>query len=333
MPKMSVIIPVYNMEPYIAECLDSVLAQSLSDIEVVCVNDGSKDGSLSLLLEYEKKDARLRVIDKENAGVGAARNDGIVAATGDFIAFMDADDWYPNDRILEMLYQAATDNGVKAAGGYYEKVYEDGKREASRPVFEGLTFPAEGKISYKEFQYDYGYTGFCFETAMLKEKEITFPLYGRFQDPPFFVKAMIAAEECYLLDEVVYCYRMLPGSGKRTIQKALDMLDGMTDNLAVSKEHHLAKLHYITAMRLHTEGSYVAIKNLFDDRKDELLAKLIRATAAVDVEWLKAEGLSIPDPFVPEVFRYAAETAGRYEALRKNKLANALTWLPRRLTK
>ena len=92
MPKISIIIPVYNMEEYLGECLDSVLGQSLTDIEAIAINDGSKDSSLEILKAYAAKDSRIIIIDKANEGVGAARNDGIDRATGEFVAFMDCDD-------------------------------------------------------------------------------------------------------------------------------------------------------------------------------------------------------------------------------------------------
>ncbi len=90
----SVIIPVYNVENYLSKCLDSVTCQTFADIEIICVNDGSTDESLSILEKYAQNDKRIRVINKENHGVSAARNDGISVANGEFIMFLDADDMY-----------------------------------------------------------------------------------------------------------------------------------------------------------------------------------------------------------------------------------------------
>ena len=82
MPLVSVIIPVYNVEKYLNQCLDSVIAQTLTDIEIICVNDSSTDGSLGILEEYEKKDKRIRVVTQPNSGAGAARNRGLSMASG-----------------------------------------------------------------------------------------------------------------------------------------------------------------------------------------------------------------------------------------------------------
>ena len=90
---LSVIIPVYNTEAYLKRCLDSVLGQTYKNIEVICVNDGSTDNSLQILKDYEKKDKRVLVIDKENGGVVSARKAGIKAASGEYCTYVDSDDW------------------------------------------------------------------------------------------------------------------------------------------------------------------------------------------------------------------------------------------------
>lgn len=105
-PKVSVIIPIYNAAEFLEECLDSVLAQTLTDIEVICVNDGSPDNSLDILREYEKKDSRVKVIDQENQGAGAARNHGMAVARGEYLSFLDSDDFFDKDMLKE-AYEAA----------------------------------------------------------------------------------------------------------------------------------------------------------------------------------------------------------------------------------
>ena len=91
--KVSVIIPVYNTENYLRECLDSVLAQTLREIEVICVDDGSTDNSLNILKEYQNKDTRIVVLTQENRSAGAARNYGLSIAKGKYLSFLDSDDF------------------------------------------------------------------------------------------------------------------------------------------------------------------------------------------------------------------------------------------------
>ena len=94
MPKISVIIPVYNTEKYLEQCLESVINQTYKDLEIICVNDASTDNSFDVINEYSKKDSRIKYINFEtNKGVSAARNVGLEAATGDYICFIDSDDW------------------------------------------------------------------------------------------------------------------------------------------------------------------------------------------------------------------------------------------------
>ena len=96
-PLVSVIIPVYNVERYLAQCLDSVSHQTYQNLEIICVNDGSRDGSPDILRRYADEDARIQVIDKANGGVSRARNDALDCACGEYIMFVDSDDWVEPD--------------------------------------------------------------------------------------------------------------------------------------------------------------------------------------------------------------------------------------------
>ena len=109
MPKVSVIIPVYNTEQYLRECLDSVVNQTLKDIEIICVNDGSTDNSGRILEEYAEKDSRIKVIHKENTGSANSRNVGIEIATGEYLGFIDSDD-YISKNYFQELYKSALNN-------------------------------------------------------------------------------------------------------------------------------------------------------------------------------------------------------------------------------
>ncbi len=91
--KVSVIVPVFNVEAYLNESLDSILNQTLNDIEIICINDGSTDNSLNILETYAKKDKRIKIISKENEGQGVARNVGLDDAQGEYISFVDSDDF------------------------------------------------------------------------------------------------------------------------------------------------------------------------------------------------------------------------------------------------
>ncbi len=110
-PIISVIIPVYNTEEYLPRCLDSILNNTYKNLQVICVNDGSVDNSLRILNEYASKDSRVLVIDKENEGVSVARNVGLEYAQGEYISFIDSDDWIHNN-YFELLYKESIKNSV-----------------------------------------------------------------------------------------------------------------------------------------------------------------------------------------------------------------------------
>ena len=109
MPKVSIIVPVYNTEKYLAQCIDSILAQTFSDFELILVNDGSKDNSGKICDEYAQKDSRIVVINKENGGVNAARRDGVDNAMGEWISFVDSDDTITCDAIETLVKNASND--------------------------------------------------------------------------------------------------------------------------------------------------------------------------------------------------------------------------------
>ena len=106
MPKISVIVPVYRVEKYLGRCVNSLLGQTLSDIEIILVDDGSPDGCPALCDEFAKKDGRIKVLHKENEGLGLARNSGMSLAVGEYIAFVDSDD-YVKSEMYRTLYEAA----------------------------------------------------------------------------------------------------------------------------------------------------------------------------------------------------------------------------------
>jgi glycosyltransferase involved in cell wall biosynthesis len=199
--KVSVIVPVYNQAPFLAECLDSVLAQTLRDIEVVCIDDGSTDGSGRMLDEYAARDPRVKVVHQTNAGPGPARNAGMDVAQGDFIAFMDPDDKYPDVGVLADLVRGAESNGVDVCGG--SMVMIDGRRLDDAE----FSFQSDGIIDYSEYQFEYGYVRFIFRRRLLQSYGASFPSLKRFQDVPFFVEAMHAAGKFCALKRDVYSLR------------------------------------------------------------------------------------------------------------------------------
>ena len=204
-PKVSVIMPVYNAADYLPAALESVLGPTLQEIELMAINDGSTDTSLAIL--QNTTDARLRVITRENRGVGPTRNEGIAAATGEFIYFLDPDDRIGSPDTLELLYTKAREHEVDICGGSLCRIYDDRVDAAVLPGLEKQHFTTEGLESYANYQYHYGFYRFIYKRSMLVEQDITFPPLCRYQDPPFMVRAMLAAGKFYAVPQVTYAYR------------------------------------------------------------------------------------------------------------------------------
>lgn len=119
MAKISVIIPVYNTEKYLKRCLDSVVNQTLADIEIICVNDGSTDGCPQILETYAAKDNRVKVIHKENCGLVSARKTGVTAASGEYVGYVDSDDWIETDMYETLYRNACGSNADLVSCGYF----------------------------------------------------------------------------------------------------------------------------------------------------------------------------------------------------------------------
>ena len=273
--KVSIIIPVYNNEEHLANCLESVLRQSLKEIEIICINDGSNDMSSSILDMYLQKDNRISVFDKFNGGSGSARNIGIEYCSGEYIAFMDADDFYPTDDAIEILYNNAKKEGVDAVGGNMVN-YTSG-------IFKPTSLKRKNeKIEYVEEQCDYGYTTYIFKRQLLYRYNIKFPDYKRYQDPPFLVRALFASRDIAYLDYDVYAYRFEKKS--MNAQQIYDILLGLLDVLEFSSEKKLEKLHTQTVRRLCNDF-FDRIKSKGNDEK--IKERVSRFYSLIDFDLLK----------------------------------------------
>lgn len=298
MPCVSIIIPCYNMGRYVEVCLDSVCRQSLGNIEAICIDDGSTDATGQILDRYQEKDGRIKVFHQPNRGVAAARNKGLEMATGRFIAFLDPDDFYPEDGTLELLYTKAVENGALICGGSFSDYNnETGKmRLHYAGDYEGYAFLREGFVTYRDYQFDFGYHRFLYDRAFLEENGIVFPLYIRFQDPPFFVRAMIAAERFYAIPNVVYRYRkgIQVSATAWPEPKLHDMMRGYLDDLTLSAQHGLEKLHGLTVRRFEEDSVMIPVLNSVQRGNETTKALLQSFSDGICPALLKKCGMHCP---------------------------------------
>lgn len=242
-PKISVIIPIYNTAKYLNQCLDSVANQTLNDIEIICVDDGSTDKSLEIVSDYAKSDKRIKIIKQKNQGTAVARNKAMKVARGEFLAFIDSDDWYPDLLSLEKLYKVAKDNKVKIAGGSFSE-YDSNTGEVvtdytDRGHLEAYQFKSEGIIKYKDWQSDLGWIRFIYNRKMILDNDIYFPKLTRHEDPVFLVNAMVAAKKFYAITDVVYRYRIFYKSMDLSDKNIDDAVSGIIMNLMTADKNKL----------------------------------------------------------------------------------------------
>lgn len=215
-PKISVIVPVYNAEKYLHRCVDSILAQSYTDFELLLVDDGSIDGGSIICDEYGLKDSRVRVFHQENGGVSSARNLGIDNARGEYITFCDADDYVEEDWLSVYTTAMAENVDVAIQGIYYMK--SDGDVETKKLVaFAGNGIVAKRCIIVELFnQGVYGYpVTKLFSHRIIEENHIRFDVNSTFrEDAQFFSKYMEYVDSFICIDKENYYY-ILPTIDKK----------------------------------------------------------------------------------------------------------------------
>lgn len=231
--KVSIVIPVYNVEDYLKRCLDSVLSQTLFDIDIICVDDGSTDSSGHILDEYQKRDPRIKVIHKENGGLSSARNAGIKAAKGEWITFLDSDDFIePNfcERIWVETMQAPTDIVIfntkifpeepHANPWYYDVLCH--VRDKRATFFQpGLLFWENGGKPFVWRQ--------AFRAALLKENAILFDENVRYgEDLIFQCEIFPLAKNFAFISDALYDYMWIrEGSLMSGLDKDMNIKIGL----------------------------------------------------------------------------------------------------------
>ena len=232
---VSVIIPVYNVEKYLHTCLDSVFGQTFSDWEAVCVNDGSTDGSAVILKEYAAKDDRFRVVEQPNAGLSAARNTGLMHAAGDYILFLDSDDWLETDALETLSGILDGEDLVCFSGRRYlefESRFLPSDELDERTYPSGMDYYNENALQRRDFPF------VCvvlrlYKRSFLKENGLRFKEGIFHEDNLFTPLACYFARRVRVLNRSLYVYRVRDNSITTTynVRRLRDML-GTANDLA-----------------------------------------------------------------------------------------------------
>ena len=322
--RITVIIPVMNVERFLDQCLLSIESQTYPDLEILCINDGSTDGSLAIMREHAARDQRIRVIDKPNQGYGATCNRGIDEASGAWVSIVEPDDWVEPDMYRDLLAHVDSLGGdVDVAKSAYWRVYEEGPRPLKvKCAYYRKVKPASQPFPVRDapelLSHHPSIWSAIYRRKWLVEKGIRFREYpgAGWADNPFLVETLCQTDRIAYLDEPYYCYRedtpekviafarrnpMLPLERWHDMMDVLERL-GVEDEAVLSAQN-LRGITYccstIEACGLEAKGVREAVTRVFS-RMDPALVLADRRIKPSEKR-LFAQLLGLPDPHVSEI--------------------------------
>lgn len=272
MIKISIIIPIYNTEKYLSECIESVLTQSLYNVEVICINDGSTDNSLSILKDYAEKDNRIVLINKENEGAGIARNVGIKEAKGNYIFFIDSDDCIAKNT-LDVLFNIAEENNLDLLQMKWLKHFNTDRaimiennyvEEDNTPILSGIDF------SLNNYSSSYA-GGKLWKRSFIIKNDIYFSTCRIGEDQIMTFNGFLYAKRFMIINFKNYYYRIHNSSitrhnkSKEYLDDHFDIAKNMLEIITVNKlwnNFGFMKRLFVILYRLNLHNN----KNTHNDR-------------------------------------------------------------------
>ena len=312
--KVSVVMPIYNAGDYLTRAIGDVLSQTLSELELICVNDGSTDNSLSIVKSFMKKDQRIKLINEKNAGTSVARNVGLEAASGQYIIFLDADDFYEKN-LLKLLYEAAEKDNLDVAVAKFD-IYNDNQNKFSLPMEEPHSgIFVDNSVSSKNEYPDFilsSTTGYVwnklFRTTFVKNMEISFdPELYVFEDVLFVCSALALAERVAKIDDILIHHRVYSEQSRaRLFRKYYSQVPVVYKKL---KDFLMQRGLYIPLKRGYlnfSAGRCYRIYNLLWDDGKERLWNLLHEEYYAEFNWHQHEKTDFESL---EVYEFVANVA------------------------
>lgn len=253
-PILSIIVPVYNVEKYLARCLDSILAQTFTDFELIAVDDGSPDNCGNILDKYALKDERVKVIHKENGGLSSARNAGIDVAIGEYICFVDSDD-YVSNVFVDRLYTLIKENDADISQCCFKQTSNDTEVSSN-----GLEIDTYTNVEMIKNLYNQSYvTSVVAWNKMYKKKifaDVRFPHGKIHEDEGTTYKLFYNAAKVVTTTEDLYFYYMADNSITRSgfSLKKLDYLDVLKERMEFYKANNLEQFYKLDVLRFITSS-------------------------------------------------------------------------------
>ena len=236
--KVSVIIPMYNMQRYIADCIRSVQNQTQKNLEIIIIDDGSTDSCAEIVKSLMKADYRIQYYYQDNSGSGVARNLGLKKAQGKYIAFLDSDDFYYDNDALERMVAACQHFQVPICGSYRVEMKNgmilktDFLKLCDNLPFQGTIF------NFMDYQNDFFYQSYIYKNEFICDNNIMFPPYRRYQDPPFLLKALDLSKVFAIVPTTLHCYRKGHQDHSNNGKYIAHTLKGIRDNMLLCENKY-----------------------------------------------------------------------------------------------
>jgi len=291
--KVSFIVPVYNVEKYIGKCLESISKQSIDNKEIIVINDGSTDNSLAVVNEYKNKYNFIKVINKKNKGLSAARNEGVLNAKGEYLCFIDSDDFYTCD-FANAFYKICEKHNLDIIRGWYNVYCDESSKFITKKSLNISYYnvPLCGKDFLVKSITEKGHEvvsvlGF-FKKEYLVKNNLKFTDGIAYEDQEFWLKCLLIDPNCKVLqtNNIFYAYRQRKESITKTptIKKATDILYVVTELSGFLRDLNLDKLTYKCGKK-HVSSSFYQLTSIYGrmDLNDRcIVRKSVQFTTLID---------------------------------------------------
>lgn len=284
MVAVSVIMPVYNSSSFLNRSIDSIQKQTLNDIEIICVDDGSTDDSLMVLNDLKNKYGNIKIICQENSGPGVARNTGIKNAKGEYIAFLDSDDIYLDNDALEKMYTSGKSNDFNLICANLKRINQDYTIDIYYDFVNSrfTYFYKNDILKSEDYGIPFAFYRNLFKRSFLEENKIDFPDLRFGEDPVFMVKVLTNINEFLALPIDLYGYNHSIGGGVNekinSFEKKYNYIKHFKDIFNILKSNNLNsifsiyKIEFIDYLvysdNIHDKDIKIILKNLFENYSD-----------------------------------------------------------------
>ncbi len=317
LPKVSVIVPVYNVEDYLNECIDSLINQTLKDIEIICVDDGSTDSSSKILSSYE--DERIKIITQENQGLSSARNTGLEHVSGDYIYFIDSDDILC-ENALELMYNTSEEKSLDLL--IFKLInFDNDTKEKFESAYYNMEYLIES-VGDNVFSHS-DVSDYIFDIAVtIQSKFFKKDLIGDlrfiegyiFEDNPFFIETFLKAGRVYFLDEYLYLKRSRKGSITTTHNdKFFDFIPISEILIDISKRYGVYDNYREGLFKKILKNIYLRFSQVGDEYKAEFFNKIKEFFTSLKAETDNDEAFQNLDDRLKEIYYSAIESENSRE--------------------